>query len=525
MTRGASPPVFTLILLLGTACASHAQRPCLPIDVPEAGGAHILPGTRTGIDYARRGAHTLQFDLFRQADGAARPTAIILRGGAGMSTVGERTAFVGQIAEVVADAGYHVVLPDYRATSHEDTEHDLVDLFQTLRCHAGALGIDADRTVLLGEDTGGDAALRLTAHLAAFRRGRTARWPAPPRATVALGAALADVPDAIEDATLLVHGTADRQPSIEHARAVCAAARTGTTCDVDAVEGASHRVENWWPGQWSYKARMAAWLAEHVGPVAAPAWPDDPLLRKRVVFDAARGLTLDVHVPKGVGPFAAAILVHGGGWEAGDRVTYITPMFAPLAARGIAWFSIEYRLTPQVTNDAQLDDVARAVAFVKQHASGYRVDPARLVLVGESASGQLVSHLATRGADVAGVVSFYGVYDFLAMNTDVSSPRSLPRRLFGLAAMGDAERAILREHSPVYHVTRDMPPMLLVTGTEDGLWTQAQAFEGALRGVGARFESIALPGAPHGMEQWNADPRWRTWNSQVVDWIEKVTRR
>ncbi len=91
--------------------------------------------------------------------------------------------------------------------------------------------------------------------------------------------------------------------------------------------------------------------------------------------------------------------------------------------------------------------------------------------------------------------------------------------------MDDRGRATLRAQSPQYHVTRAMPPMLLVTGTGDGLWAQAQAFEQALRGAGARFESIALPDAPHGMEQWNADPRWRTWSAQVVDWIENVTRR
>ena len=418
-----------------------------------------------------------------------------------------------------------MVLPDYRSTSREDTERDLVDLFQSLRCHADTLGVDANRVVLLGEDTGGDAALRLTSHLAGFRRGRTARWPAPPRATVALSATLTDVPAVIEDATRLVHGTADRQPPVERAHAVCATAGDGTPCDVDAVEGASHRVENWWPVQWPYKSRMVAWLNDHVGPVPAAAWPDDPRLRKRVVFDAEHDLSMDVHVPDGPGPFAAAILVHGGGWEAGDRVTYITPMFAPLAARGIAWFSIDYRLTPLVSNSEQIDDVARAVEFVKRHASEYRVDPARLVLVGESASGQLVSHLATRGLEVAGVVSFYGVYDFLAMNTDVSSPRALPRRLFGITVMDDSGRAALREHSPLYHVSRAMPPMLLVTGTGDGLWAQAQAFEQALRGAEARFESIALPDAPHGMEQWNADARWRTWSAQVVDWIEKATQR
>jgi alpha-L-fucosidase 2 len=520
-------PVIALVVnaLVGAACAGQAQMPCPAIDMPAPGGAHLLPGTHIGIAYARRDDTSLGFDIFRHADAAERPTAVVLRGGTGMATVGERLSFVGQLVETLADAGYQVVLPDYRSSTPDDADADLVDLFQVLRCHGDTLGVNPDRVVIVGEDGGGDAALRLTSHLATRRRGRTARWPAPPRATVAVGATYADVPAVIEDATLLVHGGADSQPGIERPRAVCATATQGTPCDVIEVEGASHRVENWWPSQWSYRARMVEWLDSHVGPAPPAEWPDDQRLRKRIVFDADNGLMLDAYIPDGAGPFAAAILVHGGGWEAGDRVTYIAPLFRPLAARDIAWFSIDYRLTPQVDNAAQMEDVQRAVDFVRANAAAYMVDPTRLVLVGESASGQIVTHLATRGIDVAGVVSFYGVYDFLAMRGDPASPRWLGRRLFGLAQDDEAARARLRTYSPLYHVRKDMPPLLLVTGTADGLQPQAQAFATALRDVGARFDTIDLPDAPHGMEQWHADPRWAAWSGQVVDWIAGVTRR
>ena len=75
------------------------------------------------------------------------------------------------------------------------------------------------------------------------------------------------------------------------------------------------------------------------------------------------------------------VLVHGGGWEAGDRVTYIAPMFALAAARGWAWLSIDYRLTPEVTNREQVTDVRAALAYVRAHAAELRIDPRRLVLV------------------------------------------------------------------------------------------------------------------------------------------------
>jgi len=65
-------------------------------------------------------------------------------------------------------------------------------------------------------------------------------------------------------------------------------------------------------------------------------------LLKDVVYSQAGGtqLTLDASIPDGPGPFPAAVLVHGGGWVAGDKQQYITYIFEPLSNAGFAWFSI-----------------------------------------------------------------------------------------------------------------------------------------------------------------------------------------
>ena len=123
------------------------------------------------------------------------------------------------------------------------------------------------------------------------------------------------------------------------------------------------------------------------------------------------------------------IVVHGGGWEAGDKVTYITPILESLARAGLAWFSIDYRLTPAFTHEDQLQDLREAIRFVRREHRRFNIDPARIFLLGESASGQMVSLVATEDHSLAGVVSFYGVDDLNAMVTD-ASPRSLLVRLF-----------------------------------------------------------------------------------------------
>src|SRR6202158_2818554 len=107
-------------------------------------------------------------------------------------------------------------------------------------------------------------------------------------------------------------------------------------------------------------------------------------------------LTLDAHIPDASGPFPAAILVHGGGWVAGDKQQYITYIFQPLSDAGFAWFSVNYRLAPQYKFPADADDVEAGIRFVKANAARYKVDPRRIALLGESAGGHLVSYVGAR---------------------------------------------------------------------------------------------------------------------------------
>ena len=226
--------------------------------------------------------------------------------------------------------------------------------------------------------------------------------------------------------------------------------------------------------------------------------------------------------PKDAGPFPAVIIAHGGGWEAGDKVTYITPLFEPLAKAGFAWFSIDYRLTPRFRNPDQLEDFRAAIQFITANADRFRIDPNRIAILGESASAQLVAQLATeRIPRVAAVVAFYGVYDFLQM-TPLTGPRSVAVRLFGLGDTNDTARDVLARYSPLYHVDRAMPPMLLIQGTADRLHAQAVTFSDRLKSAGAAYERYDVAGAPHGIENWEGHAEWMPYKQVLVDWLNRT---
>jgi alpha-L-fucosidase 2 len=342
---------------------------------------------------------------------------------------------------------------------------------------------------------------------------------------------------------MIVHGAADREAPPEQAAGFCAAVQqSGGYCKYALVEGAIHRAENWTPRQLDYKDVVLSWLGSRLDLRFPAHEPYISNLKKDVTFDPLRRLKLDAYVPEGPGPFPAVIIAHGGGWEAGDKVTYVTPLFEPLAKAGFAWFSIDYRLTPQYRHQDQIQDLREAIRFVRAYEKTFHIDPNRIAVIGESASGQMAALLATRsdkrsgahgrrrialGADFendpnakfAAAVSFYGVYDFEVMTGELT-PRSIPSRLFGITNLDNEARATLRRYSPLHNARENMVPLLLVCGTKDGLFTQHNAFATELDKAGAGFDAITLEGAPHGMENWEGRPEWMDYKIKLVEWLK-----
>src|SRR4029453_11032792 len=109
-----------------------------------------------------------------------------------------------------------------------------------------------------------------------------------------------------------------------------------------------------------------------------------PIDRKGVEYGKPGGhpLLLDLHVPDGPGPFPAAILVHGGGFDGGSRATNMSPTFQPFADAGFAWFSIDYRMAPEFRFTEAREDMDAAIMWVKANASRNKVAPPKFAISG-----------------------------------------------------------------------------------------------------------------------------------------------
>jgi acetyl esterase len=451
-----------------------------PVGNPQ--GNLITPGVLGDISYDGR----YSLDAYAP-NGDPRPAAVIIHGSSG-----SKSTHVNQLFSLLDKAGFAWFSLDYASAA------DVKAAIDYIRC-PGRFNI-TNRVILIGSDTGAAISLEVA------RKGNF-------DGVVTIGAKLnaaqaGGVPVATK--TLMIQGTGDDEVKPSEVESFC---KQFQNCTYFPVAGAIHDFENWHPDQWYWKEELTAWLRGG----RRGLWKD-------ISYSRPGGLDLlmDADIPegpKGKGPFPAVIIVHGGGWEAGDKITYVSPVFAPLAQAGFAWFSIDYRLTPYVHIPEQLEDIRNAVRFVREHADWFQVDPNRLALLGESASGHLVAQLASMtcpGCEVQALVSFYGVYNFERWRTDPEYSAMLPR-LFA-----DPAPAVLREYSPLSHASAALPPMLIIQGMGDDLYAGTQEYVKRLDEVHARHEVILLDKAPHGMENWEGHPEWMFYKKRMVDWLRQT---
>ncbi len=253
--------------------------------------------------------------------------------------------------------------------------------------------------------------------------------------------------------------------------------------------------------------------AQQVSPVAptpAPAATPPGPVYSNVAYGTAGGetLLLDVFEPaNNVGkPRAAVVLVHGGGWTNFDRST-MRPLAQFLALAGFVAVPVDYRLFHDDATrwPAQLDDVQRAVRWVRANSAKYNVDSQHIGAYGHSAGAQiatLLGMLETRdnsdavlakySSKVQAVVDASGPADF---TVDAHDDATEFLSSF-LGADFATHPEVWRDASPVFHVAKSNAPILIIHGTRDEMVpiSQAEELNDALTKVGATVQFLRLDG-------------------------------
>lgn len=201
---------------------------------------------------------------------------------------------------------------------------------------------------------------------------------------------------------------------------------------------------------------------------------------------------LDLYLPKGKKDYPLVLFLHGGGFSKGDRKD-AAQFGETLAKQGIGVAAVGYRLFPDAKHPQQIQDVAKAFAWLKSNAEKRGWRPDATFVAGHSAGAHLASLLGTDEqylkaeklslADVRGVISLSGAYQVPEARKDV----------FG-------DEPARKAASPITHVKAGVPAFLLVYAEKDspGRDKQTKEFAAALIGVKGQVQVVEARDRDHG---------------------------
>jgi acetyl esterase/lipase len=194
---------------------------------------------------------------------------------------------------------------------------------------------------------------------------------------------------------------------------------------------------------------------------------------------------LDVYIPQGAKNAPVIFSIHGGLLMAGDRRedAFVGQRFA---AAGYVTAVISYRLSPQASHPAHIEDTAAAFAWVKRNIRQHGGDPDRILVTGHSAGAYLAMLLAAdprwlaahtlSSRDIKGVAPVSGFY--WVDRPGVAPDR--PKSVWG------PDPKVWVNASPTRYLRADLPPILILDTDGDEAWRQQQAVDlaAALRKAG-----------------------------------------
>ncbi|MEK6233508.1 MAG: alpha/beta hydrolase, partial [Planctomycetales bacterium] len=236
---------------------------------------------------------------------------------------------------------------------------------------------------------------------------------------------------------------------------------------------------------------------------------------------------------------ALLVWIHGGAWRKGSKSSM--PL-AALVRDGYAVASVDYRLSPVAKFPAQAHDCKAALRFLRANEKKHGYNAERIGILGSSAGGHLVALIGTtnghkelegtvgknpdQSSAVQAIVEYYGPTNFMTILKQ-STPHGLGVRVPALQLLlggrPEEKPELARLASPVFHVDKNDPPLLMIHGDQDPQVpiNQSHELHGAYKRLGLNARLEVVHGAAHGGKEFFDQQRHRL----VKEFLDRHIRR
>jgi acetyl esterase/lipase len=239
--------------------------------------------------------------------------------------------------------------------------------------------------------------------------------------------------------------------------------------------------------------------------------------------------SLTIYSPPAGKANGAAVVVCPGGGYGGLAAHEGKPIAEWLNTLGVTGFVLKYRLGPRYHHPIMMNDVNRAIRYVRAHAADWNLDPHRIGVIGFSAGGHLASTAATHydkgdpnATDPVERVSSRPdlailVYAVITMTHPYTHDGSR-QNLLGK----DPDAALVDLMSNEKQVTPDTPPIFLLHTADDPVVPVENSllFAMACHKVNVPVELHVFPHGPHGIGLGGNDPVLSSWPGLCAVWFK-----
>ncbi len=262
------------------------------------------------------------------------------------------------------------------------------------------------------------------------------------------------------------------------------------------------------PQMWELSAAEARANADVGFAAFNQPMPTSVAVADRTVPGPAGEIPVKVFTPTGTGPFPLLVYLHGGGWVIGSPETHAKLCAELSEGAGVVVVSVHYRLAPEHTPPAPLDDCVAAIRWAVENAAELNADGSRFAVGGDSAGGNLTAAAMLRLRDEDGPQAklqllLYGAF---TGNNDLPSViangegKILTRKsmewFYGHYLSGGADPSD-PYIAPIHGDLKGLPPAQLIVGSLDPLLDDSKLFAKKLQEAGVPATLSVYEDQPH----------------------------
>ncbi len=247
-----------------------------------------------------------------------------------------------------------------------------------------------------------------------------------------------------------------------------------------------------------------------------------------------RELKLDLFQPEKKGKYPALIMIHGGGWRAGNK-SLQEPMAQQIAAKGYVTVAVEYQLSLEASYPTAIHNIKAAIRWIRANAEKYNIDANRIAISGCSAGGHLAVLTGMTNnmerfegntgnmeysSSVQAVIDVDGVVDFMApasLNLK-RGPNSPDVEWLGGTFIEKPE--IWKEASPIFWVNEKSTPVLFINSGFPRFHAGQDEMIGILKEKDIYYERYVVDVKVHPF--WLFHPWFETTVNYMASFLDKV---